>query len=65
MMHHLQIVTCGGISLELVNDREGRIGGNGQLTIIPEELSTCKDDIELQFMGECSIDRRRKNNRLK
>ena len=44
-------MTSGGITLELVNEREGRIAGNGLLTVIPEELSTCKDDIELQFMG--------------
>jgi hypothetical protein len=48
----LQIVTNGGITLSLVNDREARVDGNGEITIIPEELSTCKDDIEIQFMGE-------------
>ena len=45
-----QIMTSGRATLELVN-RQGRLE-NGRLTIFPEEISTCKDDIELQFMGK-------------
>ena len=47
-----QIVTSSGLTMELVNEREGRFADNGQLTILPEELSTCNDDIELQLMGK-------------
>ena len=50
-------MTSGGITLELVNEREGRIAGNGFLSVIPEELSTCKGDIELQFVGK-KLDRK-------
>ena len=50
-----QIVTSGpgrGLALNLVNAEDGRNRGNGTLYVACEEMSTCKDDLQLQFMGK-------------
>lgn len=48
------IVTASynGLSLNLVNERKGRRTGNGTIILSYEEFDSCKDDIELQFMGK-------------
>ena len=50
-----EVVTApngNALALELNNEREGRAKRNGTLLLSFEELSSCKDDIELQFMGK-------------
>jgi hypothetical protein len=52
-----QIVSAGGggsggsgLTLKLGNPQYG--GNCGQITISSEELSMCKDEMEIQFMGK-------------
>ena len=52
-----QIVTGGTVKMELQNAAEGRMSGNGQLLVTSEEMSTCKDDLQLQFMAK-KLDRK-------
>lgn len=40
------------VRAELRNADDGRLTGNGSIVVTSEELSGCKDDLELQFMGK-------------
>lgn len=46
-----QVVSTGNVILDLVHS-EYRSGTNGSLLINCEELSMCKDELELQFLGK-------------
>ena len=46
-----QVVSHGSIILDLVNP-EYQKGTNGSLIVTCEELSMCKDELELQFLGK-------------
>lgn len=46
-----QIVSAGTLRLDLMNP-EYRNGTNGTLVVSCEELSSCKDELELQFLGK-------------
>lgn len=51
-----QIVTSSHAhQMNLVNVGEDRMSNNGTLFVSAEEMSTCKDDIELQFIGEIAV----------
>jgi len=53
------IVTAsnGSHAMNLVNQKEDRMTGNGTLLVSSEEQSGCKDDITLQFVGK-KLDRK-------
>lgn len=46
-----QIVSNGSVILDLINPEYAR-GTNGSLIVTCEELSMCKDELELQFLGK-------------
>jgi len=46
-----QIVSSGNIILDLIHPKH-RNGSNGSMIISCEELSMCKDELELQFLGK-------------
>jgi len=46
-----QIVSNGSVILDLVNPEYAR-GTNGSLVVTCEELSMCKDELHLQFLGK-------------
>jgi len=46
-----QIVSSGNIILDLIHPKH-RNGTNGSMIISCEELSMCKDELELQFLGK-------------
>ncbi len=54
-----QIVTAAGPGgahqMNLENAGEGRMSGNGTLFVASEELSSSKDDIELQFSAKSVV----------